>query len=558
MLRVQGITHSFGIETVLQDVSYVLNDAQRAGLVGPNGSGKSTLMRIIAGEMVPDSGSVWIDPHSRVAYLPQYPQGELDLSVREALLRGAGAVGEAQRRVRALELALQSAQGDRLDALLGEYARARECFETLGGYSLEARMEAVVQGLAIDVLDLDAPVRLLSGGNKTKVSLARLLLSGADILLLDEPTNYLDLPALLWLERFVARSDHAYLIVSHDRRFLDRTVDTIFELDAESHTLHAWPGTYSDYAAAKEREREKQQEAYADQQAQIRRVEEDIRRTKEQARGVEERTKSGLGADVQRRLAKKVAKKAKARERRLEKMLESEDRIEKPRQTWGLHLADLGRNRIEDDRIVADIGDLHAGYDGREVLRGIDLLIRGRDRLALLGENGSGKSTLIRCMTGALPYRGTIRLGPSVRAGLLSQETEELPLERRVVDLFRSRTEMREDEARTYLHKFLFSGDQALKQIRSLSYGQRAKLALAMLVLSGANFLILDEPTSHMDMPALEAIERALADYRGPMMVVSHDRYFLERIGVNRVAVLEDGGLREVDSVDAYEQEVAA
>jgi ATPase subunit of ABC transporter with duplicated ATPase domains len=558
MLRLQGIAKSYGVETVLHDASLVLNDGQRAGLVGPNGAGKSTLMRIIAGEIAPDAGTVWIDPHSRVACLPQYPLDELDLSLRQALQRGAGAAGEVQSHLQALEERLQTARGERLDALLREYADARETFERMGGYALEARMEAVVHGLAIDTLDLDTPVRILSGGNKTKLSLARLLLSGADTLLLDEPTNYLDLPALLWLERFVLDSDRTYVIVSHDRRFLDRTVDTIFELHPETHGLRTWVGSYSDYAESKKRERQKQAEAYADQQAEIRRIEEDIRRTKEQARGVEARTKSGLGADVQRRLAKKVAKKAKTRERRLEKQLQSEDRIEKPRQTWGLHLADLGRSPIQDERIIVEAADLRAAYDGREVLRGVDLLVRGRDRLALLGENGSGKSTLIRCITGEMPYQGTVRLGPSVRPGLLAQEADALPLDSRVLDVFRSRAEMREDEARTYLHKFLFSGDEALKSVGTLSYGQRGKLALATLVLSGANFLVLDEPTSHMDVPALEAIENALAEFAGPLLVVSHDRYFLDRIGINRVVVLADGRLHEADSVEAYEREVAA
>jgi ATP-binding cassette subfamily F protein 3 len=406
------------------------------------------------------------------------------------------------------------------------------------------------------VVDLDMPVSVLSGGNKTKLSLARLLLSDASILLLDEPTNFLDLPALLWLERFVNEGDRAYIIVSHDRRFLDRTVSSILELDAATHSLRQWPGNYSEYNEARLKEEQKRLEAYQDQQEAIARIEEDIRRTREQARSVEARTKSGPGADVQRRLAKKVAKKAKVRERRLERQLETE-RIEKPRQGWGLHLADLGRNPIEDNRTVLEVENLHAGYDEREVLRGVSLLLRGRDRLALLGENGSGKSTLLRCIAGIMQYRGSVRTGPSVRLGVLSQEADELPLDRSVLDIFRSRTQMYEDEARTYLHKFLFKGQEVFKSVRSLSYGQKAKLALAILILSDANFLMLDEPTSHMDMPALEAIERAVARYVGPLLLVSHDRYFLSQIGVTRVEVLEDGVLRSVESVEEYEGELA-
>lgn len=558
MLRVSALGISYGADPVLQAVSFVLNSGERAGLVGPNGSGKSTLLRAIAGELRPDTGSVWIDPADRVAYLPQYPQDELQLSIRESLLRGGG-VGELQRRLAEMERAMPSAQGDALDSLLAEYAASREAFEQRDGYELEGRLEQVVSGLALDAVDLDLPVGALSGGNKTKLSLARLLLSGASILLLDEPTNYLDLVALLWLERFVREGERSYLIVSHDRRFLDRTVGSILELTVAEHTLRVWPGNYSQYAEGRLREEQKRLAAYRDQQERIAKIEEDIRRTKEQARG----TETGTNNDVLRRYAKKVAKKAKAREHRLERELD-ENTIEKPTMGWGLHLVDLGRDPIDDQRLALEVTNLHASYDGREVLRGVDLLIRGRDRVALMGENGSGKSTLLRCVTGHMAYpgqmasEGSVRIGPSVRAGLLSQESEELPLDRSVLEVFRSRTEMYEDQARTYLHKFLFTGQEVFKPVGALSFGQRSKLALAMLILSDANLLLLDEPTSHLDMPALEAIEDALAQYQGPLLLISHDRYFVERVGITRVEVLADGRLHAVEGVEEYEAEIAA
>lgn len=555
MLRVSALSKSYGGDVVLRDVSFVLGPGERAGLVGPNGAGKSTLLQAIAGQVEPDAGSVWTDPSDRVAYLPQYPAEELQLSVRESLLRGAGRVGELERRIAEQERAMQAASGETLDRLLAEYAETREEFERLGGYALESRMERVVGGLSLDTLGLDAPVASLSGGNKTKLSLARLLLSDATIVLLDEPTNFLDLPAILWLERFVVESPATYLIVSHDRRFLDRTVDSILELDGVEHTVRQWAGTYSMYAEAKRVEDEKRMEAYLDQRAEIARIEEDIRRTKEQARSTEARTKSGLGADHARRLAKKVARKAKARERRLERELE-ENEIEKPKGGWSLHLVDLGRDPITDGRSVLEIRNLRAGYGGNDVLHGIDLTIRGRDRVALVGANGSGKSTLVRCIGGRIPYEGTVRLGPSVRLGVLSQENEDLPLDVSVLDAFRTRAEMYESDARTYLHKFLFRGTEVLKPVRSLSYGQRSKLALAILIRSEANFLVLDEPTSHMDMPALEAIEETLAAYVGPMLVISHDRYFVEALHVTRVEVMESGRLRPAESVEAYEEEM--
>lgn len=555
MLRVSALSKSYGADPVLRDVSFTLGPGERAGLVGANGTGKSTLMKLIAGTIEPDAGSVWIDPADRVAYLPQYPADELHVSVREALLCGAGEAGGLERRLTELERAMQDAPAEGLDELLAEYAEVREEFERLGGYELQSRMERVVQGLALDVLDLDAPVATLSGGNKTKLSLARLLLSEASILLLDEPTNYLDLPAVLWLEQFVTRSKATYLVVSHDRRFLDRTVSSILEVDPVDHTVGRWAGNYSEYAETKRVEEEKHLEAYLDQQEEIARIEEDIRRTKEQARGTEERFKSGLGMDHARRLAKKVAKKAKSRERRLERELD-ENSLDKPRRSWNLHLADLGRNPIEDNRTVLEATNIRAGYDGQEVLHGADLLVRGHDRVALLGSNGSGKSTFVRCITGHVAHSGSLRVGPSVRLGLLLQENEDLPLDVTVLDAFRSRTEMLESEARAYLHKFLFKGDEVFKTVSMLSYGQRSKLALAILMLSDANFLILDEPTSHLDMPALQAMEEALSGYRGPLLLVSHDRAFIEALGINRVEVMEGGTLHAVESIEVYEDEI--
>ncbi|GAC1508299.1 MAG: ABC-F family ATP-binding cassette domain-containing protein [Chloroflexota bacterium] len=551
MLRVSALAKAYGADPVLRDISFVVGPGEKLGLVGPNGSGKSTLLQLIAGTIRPDAGSVRLDPGERVAYLPQYPEDTLSLTLEEALVQGAGRVGEVQRRMGALERAMQCSDGDRLDSLMVEYAEAREEFERLDGYTLPSRMDAVVRGLSLDVDDPQSPVASLSGGNKTRVSLARLLLSDAQVVLLDEPTNFLDLGGLLWLERFVVQSEAAYIIVSHDRRFLDRTVSGIIAIDPKEHTVRQWVGTYSDYADARRREEQKEREAYLAQQEEIRRVEDDIRRTKEQARTVERHVISGMGADVQRRRAKKVARKATVRERKLERHLENDDLLEKPVTGWNLH---LGRDPIEDERVVLEVDDVRSGYGHGDVLRGVSLLLRGRDRVVLLGDNGSGKSTLVRCITGALPYRGAIRIGASVRIGVFSQEQDTLPLNQTVLEVFRSRTDMYESDARSYLHRFLFAGREVFKPVSALSYGQRAKLALAMLVLSEANFLLLDEPTSHLDLAALEAMEEALASYTGPLLLISHDRYFVERAGITRVEVMQEGTLSSADSVDEYER----
>jgi len=572
VLKVSGLSKSYETQEILRDVSFVLNGGEKAGLVGPNGSGKSTLLRLIAQHERPDTGSVWLDPGDTVGYLPQYPVEDLALTVHESLLRGAGTAGVLKGRVAELEQRMPRVCGEELDRLLGEYATAQAEFERLGGYDLDDRIASVVRGLEI-ATRLDGPVGALSGGNKTKLGLARLLLSGATVLLLDEPTNYLDLPALLWLERWVHESRAACVIVSHDRRFLDETVGEILQLDAQKHTVRAWPGNYTAYADAQSREEEKQLGRWLDQQARKKRIEEDIRRTKEQARGVE----MGTNLDTARRYAKKVAAKAKAREGRLERDL-ARNEAEQPVRTWGLHLADLGKGDIEDNRTVLDVRGLHAGYPGLNVLLGVDLQVRGRDRLALLGANGSGKSTLLRCLTGmaeaevraagdGLPASvgadvritsGVVRLGSGVRLGMLSQEAAELPQDETVFDVFRAGTRMYEDEARAYLHKFLFGEDEVRKRVASLSYGQRAKLALALLVLGEANFLVLDEPTSHMDMQAIEAIEVAIAEYTGPLLVVSHDRYFLDKIKITRTAVMEQGRLHGVEGIAEYESGLEA
>ncbi|MDQ3327377.1 MAG: ATP-binding cassette domain-containing protein, partial [Chloroflexota bacterium] len=453
-MKVSGLSKMYETQEVLRDVSFVLNGGEKAGLVGPNGSGKSTLLRVISGLERPDAGSGWLDPGDTVGYLPQYPAEDLALTVQESLLRGAGTAGVLKGTVAELEQRMPTVVGEDLERLLGEYASAQAEFERLGGYELDDRIAGVVRGLEIDAR-LDGSVGALSGGNKTKLGLARLLLSDATVLLLDEPTNYLDLPALLWLERWVRESRAACVIVSHDRRFLDETVGEILEVDAQKHTVRSWPGNYSAYANAKSREVEKQLARWLDQEARKKRIEEDIRRTKEQARGVE----LGTNLDTARRYAKKVAAKAKAREGRLERDL-ARTEVEQPVRTWGLYLADLGKGDINDDRTVLDVHGLHAGYPGHDVLLGVDLQLRGRDRLALLGSNGSGKSTLLRCLTGmveaeirsardGLPASigadvyitsGAVRLGSGVRLGMLSQEAAELPQDETVFDVFRAGT----------------------------------------------------------------------------------------------------------------------
>ena len=557
MLKVIELTKHFPTGTVLDRVSFVLNDGEKVGLVGPNGSGKSTLLRILAGQLRPSSGSVLLGPGQRVGYLEQFPARDLYRTVGEALAAAQPDLDAARDEMesQARAMAMAATEGER-DAALAAYGQASERFEHLGGYELEHRMAIVRQGLGLDEIEPERMVASLSGGQKTRLALARLLLSEPTVLLLDEPTNYLDLPALLWLEGFVAASSHATIVVSHDRRFLDRTVGGILELDPETHRVTAYPGAYSDYAAARQREREKHAARYQDQQARVAAVEQEIRALKGKAHA----TERGTIHFHFRKIAKGVARRAKVQERRLERFLDSEEKLERPEESKRLYLNDLLTTALPDDRLAVAGQGLRVAYGETVVLDGVDVTVHGGDRLALVGPNGSGKSTLLRALAGEALGTGTVRLGEGARVGYLPQEHSPNAEAgaRTVLDTFRAEVVMHEDEARAFLDKFLFSDDSVHRLVRDLSYGERARLSLARLVASGANLLLLDEPTSHLDLEALERIEAVLAEYPGPIVVASHDRYFLTAIGVTAVLLLGGGQVERLPDLETYERLAAS
>lgn len=559
MLKVSNLSKRFPDGPVLDRVSFILNRGEKAGLIGPNGSGKSTLLRLLAGELRPDGGSIALGPGDRVGHLAQGAEVEPGRTVAEALRGANPALLAARDGLEAATAALATpglgaAAGD--DALAA-YSRAVERFEALGGYEIEARAEAIADGLGLRAIPRDRPVASLSGGQKTRLALARLLLSEPTILLLDEPTNYLDLPALLWLERFVAASPCAAVIVSHDRRLLDRTVGGILELEAEAHTLARYPGGYSDWAEAKHRERAKHEAAYQDQVERVAAFERQIGALK----GKAARTEGSTIHFHYRKIAKKVARRAKAQERRLERYLADEERLERPEGAKRLYLEDLAEGTLTDRRLAVAARGLRVAYGAGAILDGVDLDIHGGDRIALVGPNGSGKSTLLRALAGRLPEGasagGNVRLGDDVHPGYLPQEHGADPVAgaRTVLESFRAEVTGREDESRAFLDKFLLSGEAVHRRVDQLSWGERAKLALATLVAGGANLLLLDEPTSHLDPAALEQIEAALAGYPGPLVVASHDRHFLDAIGVTDVLLVEGGRLRALEGIDAYAAE---
>lgn len=532
MLRVSGVSKVYGNQPILRDVTFVVSSGSRVGLIGPNGCGKSTLLRIVAGQERPDAGHVFIDPSTTLGYLSQGLKPAPGDTVGQMVRAGIPGLEPARRRLDDLTKQMEQADDATLPALIEAYGETLSRFEALGGYAVEHRAEAVLAGLGLDDVHPDVPVEQLSGGQKTRVGLARVLLAQPSTLLLDEPTNHLDIDALEWLEDFLAGYTGAVLIVSHDRTFLDRTVHRMLELDKTTHAVTEYAGNYTAYETAKEQELDRQWAAWRDQQAEIQRIESDIQRTKQQA----QRTEQATIDDHARRLSKKVARKAKARERRLRRLLASEDRIEKPRLKWHLKL-DFG-DMPRGGQVVVRLDGVGHRFDDRRLFRDVDLTLQHGERIALLGRNGTGKTTLLRIIAGQLaPTEGEAHIGANVRLGYMSQEQEGLDPEGTPLSIIRRMAPMTETEARSLLHYFLFAGDDVFVPIRKLSYGERARLILAKLIVAGANCLLLDEPINHLDIPARQRFEAALDVFPGTVLAVVHDRAFIDRFATGIWAV---------------------
>jgi len=542
MLQLSNIGKRYGHVTVLQDVSFVANPGDHVGLIGPNGCGKTTLLRIIAADERPDAGSVQFNPPNlRIGYLEQGQRyAETDtladfLQIREAAIEAAAA------QVARLAAALATAQGAAQAHLMETYSQALAELETLAQTQTPRHeAEALLAGLGLGDVPLDTPVAKLSGGQKTRLGLARVLQQRPHILLLDEPTNHLDITALEWLETWLHDYPGIALIVSHDRTFLDHTVTRILDLDPETHAVLEYTGNYSDYVEAWERNREKQWSRWRDQQAEIRRIRQDVARTRNQALSVELTTTPSQ--PTIRRYAKKVAKKAKARERKLERYLEGEDRVEKPGRSWQMKLEFDNAPQSGQDVLV--LHDAAVGYAGVPIVRGIDQIVRAGERIALVGPNGTGKTTLLRAIAGQLaPLAGEVRLGTNVQLGYYAQEQETLDPGSTPFDTIVAVAAMSETDVRSFLHYFLFTGDEVFLPVEKLSYGERARLVLARLVAAGSNFLLLDEPINHLDIPSRTKFEQAMQTFEGTVLAVVHDRYFIRRFAT-RIWTIEDSTVR--------------
>jgi len=533
MLQINDLSKAYGDTVVLEGVNLLINDGERVGLVGPNGCGKTTLFEIIVGRETQDRGSItFAPPNLPLGYLEQalvYPEGATIADVMRSY------ADDPEHQVHDLAVQLSAASGEELERLMADYARALEHLETRDSYRTAAQIEVVLAGLGLETLDRDMPVAVLSGGQKTRLGLARLLLQHPRLLLLDEPTNHLDIAALEWLEEFLSAYDGAVVIVSHDRTFLDRTVNRILELDPISHAISSYPGSYTDYVAAKERELEQEWARYKDQQGRVARYQRAITGLEGYARSIEKGT---INFHI-RKIAKGIARNAVVQKRRLERMIDSEEYLEKPKQTWQLKFDMVDTPRSSQDVLILE--ELSMGFGDQCLFQDVNLSLRAGERVVLTGPNGSGKTTLLRIIMGQIePQHGQFRLGPSVRVGYYAQEQEDLDDNLDPFTEIQRVAPMGDTEVRSFLHYFLFSGDDVFVPIGALSLGERARLALAKLVAAGCNLLILDEPINHLDIPSREQFEQGLSHFEGTILAVVHDRYFIERFAT-RLWAIHDG-----------------
>lgn len=519
MLRLEHISKIYPTGEILKDVNWEVKPGDRIGLVGVNGAGKSTQLRIIAGEIEPTSGEI-IRPNSlHIAYLTQEFEVDPQRSVRDEFWRAFGEANRVHEGLMQVQHDMQAADPETLDALIHKLDRLQRQFEALDGYGLEARIEKILPELGFAAGDSDRLVDSFSGGWQMRMSLGKILLQSPDLLLLDEPTNHLDLTTIEWLETYLKGLSTPMVIVSHDREFLDRLCNQIVETERGVSTTYL--GNYSAYLQQKAENQEAQLSTYERQQKEI---------AKQQA--FVDRFRASATRSTQ----------AKSREKQLEKI----ELVEAP-------VAGVKTLRFQfppaprSGREVVIIKDLTHFYNENILFLGTDLLIERGDRIAIVGPNGAGKSTLLRLITGLeAPTEGTVKLGDhNVIPGYFEQnQAEALDLQKTVMATIHDEVpDWKNEEVRTLLGRFLFSEDSVLKQVATLSGGEKARLALAKMLLRPANLLILDEPTNHLDIPAKEMLEGALQNYDGTAVVVSHDRYFISQVA-NKIVEIRDGELR--------------
>ncbi len=505
ILSCQNISKAFNEKNILKNVSFHIEDYDKAAIVGINGAGKTTLLKIIVGDMQPDEGIVTLSKDKTFGYLAQHQSVDTENTIYEELLTVKQELITLETRIRETELQMKAVDGKELERLMELYSQLTHRFESDGGYSYRSELTGVLKGLGFTEEEFDKPVSTLSGGQKTRVALGKLLLLRPDLIMLDEPTNHLDMSSITWLETYLMNYKGAVIIVSHDRYFLDRIANKIIEIDQTRASIFI--GNYSSYAQKKEQLRAAEWKAYLNQQREIKHQEAVITKLKSFNR-------------------EKSVKRAESRE----KMLDKIERIEKPTEAnTDMHISLEPKYTSGND--VLHVENLSKSFASLSLFQDIGFDIKKGEHVAIIGDNGTGKTTILKIINGLLPAdSGSLRLGTNVHIGYYDQEHHVLHMEKTLFEEISDEyPSLNNTEIRNTLAAFLFTGEDVFKQIKTLSGGERGRVSLAKLMLSESNFLILDEPTNHLDITSKEILEDALNGYTGTVLYVSHDRYFINR-----------------------------
>ena len=528
ILACHGISKSFGEKVIIADGSFHIEDHEKAALVGPNGAGKSTLFKMIVGELPSDRGEVILTKGKSLGYLAQHQAMQSGSTIYEEVKLAKSDIIEMETQIRSIELELKYLEGDALTSRLETYNRLTASFERQNGYAYESEINGVLKGLGFTENDFSKPVDTLSGGQKTRVSLGKLLLTKPDILLLDEPTNHLDLNSIAWLETYLLNYPGAVLIVSHDRYFLNKVVTKVLEI--ESGKLMTYNGNYSDYAAKKQQLRDAQIKEYLNQQQEIKHQEAVIEKLRSFNR-------------------EKSIKRAESREKMLEKIRPVEKPLEANNE---IHLT-LEPSCVSGNDVLS-VEHLSKSFPNQVLFQDISFDIKRGEHVAIIGDNGTGKTTLLKILNQVISAdSGTFTLGTNVAIGYYDQEHHVLHMDKTIFDeISDDYPDLTNTKIRNMLAAFLFTGDDVFKRIGDLSGGERGRVSLAKLMLSKANFLILDEPTNHLDIPSKEILEKALNNYTGTILYVSHDRYFINQTATRILDLVNQTFVNYIGNYDYY------